>query len=174
MTPPATNELKKIYKGHGVFADLEFGRILFGENTPYTPIRTLGKLVVLSGENAAENEMYPGFKIYGFQENGNDPIEVILWEVDDDQLELAWRFNLKDRLFKRTVKTWRYEDTGESLFVVSDIYTGTNGEPVSGIGYNRFLNGKERTLAGARGEREAYYREYAAREGNHRSSQEKK
>lgn len=152
------NQNRKInYAGYGLFADEEFGRTLFGENTPSFVVEKDGyELVVLEFKELPEDiqkEVQPTFRIYAARRNEDASVRLRVWELTPAQRELANHWNYGDILYSRETFV---SDIDPRPMEIDIITNHKIGNVVDGNNYEPYLNDRETVLDFARLAREEY------------------
>lgn len=140
------------YAGYGLFADEEFGRTLFGENTPSYAVEMEGyELVVLQWDELPaeiQNQMPPSYSIYAarkvVREDEEATLTLRVWKLTKQQKELADQWNWGDKLYLRETTSVSEED--QRTIEMDIINNHDIGKIVDGKNYEPYLNDKETVL----------------------------
>jgi len=139
------------YAGYGLFADEEFGRTLFGENTPNFVVEQKGyELVVLEFKDLPEDiqeKVQPTFRIYAARRNEGASVRLRVWKLTPAQRELADRWNYGGILYSRETFT---SDIDPRAMEIDMITNHGIGNIADGLNYEPYLNDKETVLHFAR------------------------
>jgi len=135
------------YAGYGLFADEEFGRTLFGENTPNFVVEQKGyEIVVLELKDLPEGiqkDVPPTFRMYAARRNENASVRLRVWKLTPAQKELADSWNYEDILYSRE----RFVSDINPRPIEIDMITNRGiGKIVNGLNYEPYLNDKEIVL----------------------------
>jgi len=142
---------KTYYAGYGLFVDEEFGRTLFGENTPNFVLEQKGyELAVLEFKELPgdiQEKVQPAFRIYAARRNEGASMRLRVWELTPVQRKLADHWNYGDILYSREGFV---SDIDPRAMEIDMITNNKIGNIVDGLNYDPYLNDKETVLGFAR------------------------
>ncbi len=135
------------YAGYGLFVDQEFGRTLFGANTPNFVVEQKGyELVVLEFKELPEDiqkAVQPTFRIYAARRNEGALVRLRVWRLTPVQRKLADHWNYGDILYSR--ETFAPDINPRPIEI--DVITNHGiGKIVDGLNYEPYLNDRETVL----------------------------